>query len=241
MEQKAKITILIADDHTLLREAWIFMFGKDQRFEVVGQSGHENQVLLLAAQKKPDVILLDINLNGSNGIDLIPALKIHSPLSVILGVSLHSEPIFAKKMIESGASGYVTKNSGGNELLQAIIDVSEGKKFICEEIRNKLSENLISNPVKEDRVNSLSQREIEIVKQISNGFSSKEIAFMLNITRKTVEVHRYNIMKKLGVPNAAGLVNFFNKHQLEFEEKLNSSKPYTTIFFRNDPSSFQSI
>ena len=80
-----------------------------------------------------------------------------------------------------------------------------------------------------------------LLSQYANGFSSKEIAFMLNITRKTVEVHRYNIMKKLSVPNAAGLVNFFNKHQLEFEEKLNSSKPYNTLFFKNDSSSFQPV
>ncbi len=222
MEQQAKITILIADDHTLVRDAWIFMFNRDQRFVVVGETGDDKAVIQLAATKQPNVILLDINLHGINGIDLIPELKKYSPTSNILGVSLHSEPIFAKKMIESGAMGYVTKNSSGKELLQAIIDVSQGKKFICEEIKSKLSESLFASH-RDSRVSSLSVREVEIVKQISNGFSSKEIAFMLNITRKTVEVHRYNIMKKLNVPNAAGLVNFFNKHQLEFEEKLKTA------------------
>jgi len=238
MVQRAKISILIAEDHTLLREAWIFMFGRDQRFEVVGDTGDQRAAIQLAAAKQPNVILLDINLNGINGIDLIPELKKYSPASAILGVSLHSEPIFAKRMIEFGALGYVTKNSGGIELIQAILEVSQGKKFICEEILNKLSDRIIFDSNRDNRVNSLSLREVEIVKQISHGFSSKEIAFMLNITRKTVEVHRYNIMKKLGVPNAAGLVNFFNKHQLEFEEKLSSSRPFNNFFTKNDPSSF---
>jgi DNA-binding NarL/FixJ family response regulator len=241
MEQQKKISVLIAEDHTLLREAWTFMLERDGRFEVLGETGDVHQLMQLAEDLKPKVIMLDININGVSTIDLIPLIKAKSLYSAILGVSLHSEPIFAKRMIEYGAMGYVTKNSSGHELLQAILQVSHGKKYICEEILTKLSDRLICDQVKDDRVNSLSTREVEIVKQISKGFSSKEIGCILNITRKTVEVHRYNIMKKLSVPNAAGLVNFFNQHQMEFEEKLRAHLPQNKIDYKNGSSYFLTV
>jgi DNA-binding NarL/FixJ family response regulator len=132
-----------------------------------------------------------------------------------LGVSLHTQPTYARKMMQKGAMGYVTKNSSREEMFKAIMEVHEGKKYVCEEIKNILSEQVISGEDQLSGLNALSQREIEIISFIKQGHSSKEIADALNISVKTVEVHRYNILKKLNLKNAAALVNYVNNSQLD--------------------------
>jgi two-component system invasion response regulator UvrY len=160
---------------------------------------------------------MDINLPGMNGIEATQLIRKYSPVSKILGVSLHTQPTYARKMIQKGAMGYVTKNSSREEMFKAIMEIQNGRKYICDEIKNILSEQVISGEDNQNGLNSLSQREIEIIAFIKKGHSSKEIADSLNISVKTVEVHRYNILKKLNLKNAAALVNFINNSQLEFE------------------------
>lgn len=212
-----KITILIADDHTLVRETWSFIFNSDPRFTVVAESGSGEEAVELAKKLRPNVIIMDINLPGINGIEATQQIRKFSPASRILGVSLHTQPTYARKMIQKGAMGYVTKNSSRDEMFKAIMEIQNGKKYICDEIKNILSEQVISGEDTQAGLNSLSQREIEIIAFIKKGNSSKEIADALTISVKTVEVHRYNILKKLNLKNAAALVNFINNSQLDFE------------------------
>jgi len=106
--------------------------------------------------------------------------------------------------------GYVTKNSSKDEMIAAIIEVSEGKKYICEEVKNILAQQEMEENSEGGDMNNLSRREIDIIKLIKEGHSSKEIALKLDISLKTVEVHRYNILKKLRLKNTAALVNFIN-------------------------------
>lgn len=211
-----KITILIADDHTLVRETWSFILNNDDRFQVVAESGSGEDAVELARQLRPSVVIMDINLPGINGIEATQLIRKYSPLSKILGVSLHTQPTYARKMIQKGAMGYVTKNSSRDEMFKAIIEIHSGRKYICNEIKNILSEQVI-NGEESVGVNALSQREIEIITYIKKGFSSKEIAERLDISVKTVEVHRYNILKKLSLKNSAALVNFINNSQMELE------------------------
>lgn len=210
-----KITILIADDHTLVRETWSFILNNDPRFQVVAECGSGEEAVELARNLRPNIVIMDINLPGINGIEATQQIRKFSPASKILGVSLHTQPTYARKMMQKGASGYVTKNSSREEMYKAIIEIHSGKKYICEEIKNILSEQVISGEEPQSGLNSLSQREIEIITLIKNGHSSKEIAESLNISVKTVEVHRYNILKKLNLKNAASLVNFINNSQLD--------------------------
>jgi two-component system invasion response regulator UvrY len=213
-----KITILIADDHTLVRETWSFILNTDPRFKVIAESGSGEDAVELAKQLRPNVVIMDINLPGMNGIEATQLIRKYSPGSKILGVSLHTQPTYARKMIQKGAMGYVTKNSSREEMFKAIMEVQNGRKYICDEIKNILSEQVISGDDSNNNgLNSLSQREIEIIGFIKKGSSSKEIADSLNISVKTVEVHRYNILKKLNLKNAAALVNFINNSQLDFE------------------------
>lgn len=211
-----KITILIADDHTLVRETWSFILNTDPRFTVVAESGSGEEAVELSKKLRPNIVIMDINLPGINGIEATQQIRKFSPGSRILGVSLHTQPTYARKMMQKGAMGYVTKNSSREEMFKAILEIQAGKKYICDEIKNILSEQVISGDDPQTGLNSLSQREIEIISYIKKGDSSKEIADSLSISVKTVEVHRYNILKKLNLKNAAALVNFINNSQLDF-------------------------
>ncbi len=212
-----KITILIADDHTLVRETWSFILNTDARFKVISECGSGEEAVEKAKELKPNIVIMDINLPGMNGIEATQLIRKFSPGTKILGVSLHTQPTYARKMIQKGAMGYVTKNSSREEMFKAIIEITEGRKYICEEIKNILSAQVISGEDQQTGLNSLSQREIETISYIKKGFSSKEIAETLSISVKTVEVHSYNILKKLNLKNAAALVNYINNSQLEFE------------------------
>jgi two-component system invasion response regulator UvrY len=212
-----KITILIADDHTLVRETWSFILNTDPRFTVIAESGSGEEAIELSQKLRPNIVIMDINLPGMNGIEATQQIRKFSPASKILGVSLHTQPTYARKMIQKGAMGYVTKNSSKEEMFKAITEIHAGKKYICEEIKNILSDQVISGEEQNTGLNSLSQREIQIISYIKKGDSSKEIAEALNISVKTVEVHRYNVLKKLNLKNAAALVNFINNSQLEFD------------------------
>jgi two-component system invasion response regulator UvrY len=212
-----KITILIADDHTLVRETWSFILNTDARFNVIAECGSGEEAVELAKQLRPNIVIMDINLPGINGIEATQQIRKFSPASKILGVSLHTQPTYARKMIQKGAMGYVTKNSSREEMFKAIIEVQNGRRYICDEIKNILSEQVINGEDKQTGLNALSQREIEIINFIKKGFSSKEIAESLDISVKTVEVHRYNVLKKLNLKNSAALVNYINNSQLEFE------------------------
>ena len=212
-----KITILIADDHTLVRETWSFILNTDERFKVVAESGSGEEAVEMAKQLRPNIVIMDINLPGMNGIEATQLIRKFSPASRILGVSLHTQPTYARKMIQKGAMGDVTKNSSREEMFKAITEIQAGRRYICDEIKNILSEQVINGEDQQGGLNALSQREIEIINFIKKGFSSKEIAESLDISVKTVEVHRYNILKKLNLKNSAALVNYINNSQLEFE------------------------
>ena len=123
---------------------------------------------------------------------------------------MHSQPAYAKKMLQIGARGYVTKNSSKDEMIEAILSVHSGNKYICDEIKNNISELVLDEKQEMPNVNALTGREIEIINLIKEGQSSKEIATILKISLKTVEVHRHNILKKLKLKNAASLVNYIN-------------------------------
>jgi len=212
-----KITLLITDDHKLIREAWSSILNSDSRFKVIAETGSGEEAVELARQLRPNVVILDINLPGMNGFDTIPLIRKFSPGSKILGVSLHTQPTYARKMIQKGALGYVTKNSSREEMFKAIIEIHNGRKYICDEIKNILSEQMLNGDEHTSGLNSLSQREIEIISFIKKGHSSKEIADILSLSAKTIEVHRYNLMKKLNLRNTAALVNYINNSELGFD------------------------
>lgn len=202
-----KISILIADDHKLIRETWSFILNNDSRFTVVAECGDSEQAVEMARTKKPQIVLMDINMTPISGFEATERIRKVSPGSKVIGVSMHSQPAYAKKMLQIGARGYVTKNSSKEEMITAIMEVNAGNKYICDEIKNNISELVLEENKDVPNVNALTEREIQIINLIKEGQSSKEIALNLNISLKTVEVHRHNILKKLKLKNSASLVN----------------------------------
>ncbi len=210
----AKISILLVDDHKLIRDSWSFILNSDVRFNVVGETSNATDAVEIAKEKKPAIVLMDINMTPVNGFEGTKLIRKYSPGSKIIGISMHSMPAYARRMLQMGAMGYVTKNSSKDELLTAIVEVNNGKKYICDEVKTILAQQELEEDGGQPDMNALSRREIDIVKLIKEGLSSKEIALQLDISLKTVEVHRYNILKKLNLKNTAALVNFINTQGL---------------------------
>jgi DNA-binding NarL/FixJ family response regulator len=205
------ISIVIADDHKLIRETWSLLLNRDTRFRVIGSCSTSEEAVKMCGKKHPDVVLMDINMPSFSGIEATRQIREVSPESRIIGVTVHSQPAYAKKMLQMGASGYVTKNSSREEMVKAILEVSMGNQFVCEEIRELISETT------EDEstiaaMNSLTERELEVVRLLRQGSTSKDISGKLNISVKTVEVHRHNILKKLNLKNAIALIHLLNSN-----------------------------
>ena len=205
-----KISVMIVDDHTLIRETWSFLLGRNENYEVVAEVGDGQRAIDLARDKRPNIVLLDINMAPLNGFDVLKMIRKLSPGSKVIAVSMHSQPAYAKKMLRLGAKGYVTKNSPRQEMLDAINEVYAGNMYICQEVKNILSDQMLGEEDPATGLNQLSEREIEVINNIRDGLSSKEIADRLGISITTVEVHRHNILKKLKVKNTASLINYIN-------------------------------
>ncbi|HYF32791.1 MAG TPA: response regulator transcription factor [Chitinophagaceae bacterium] len=208
------ISILIADDHKLIRDTWSFILNNDQRFKVVAECSNGEEAIEQARNKRPQIVLMDINMTPVSGLEATKQIRKVSPGSRVIGVSMHSQPAYAKKMLQIGAKGYVTKNSSREEMFKAILEVHKGNRYICDEVKNILSEQIMDDGPSQG-INALSERELQIVKLIKEGFSSKEISVQLNISLKTVEVHRHNILKKLNLKNSAALVNYINTYAVD--------------------------
>ena len=209
-----KISILIVDDHNLIRESWALILNTDPRFEVIGEISSGEEAIAFVGNTKPDIILMDVNMKPMSGFEATKNIRHISPHSKIIGVSIHNMPAYAKKMLNLGAMGYITKNSSKDEMINAIIEVTLGNKYICEEVKGILMRRELEGNGITPEMSVLSRRELEVIHLIRDGLSSKEIASQFEIALKTIEVHRYNILKKLKLKNTASLINFINEQGL---------------------------
>ena len=210
-----KITIIIFDDHNLIAEMWSELINSDERFLVQGICNDtSDKSIELVRIKRPDIVIMDINIQPISGIDATKLVKKASPGTKVIGVSMHNQPSFAKRMLKNGAMGYVTKSSNRNEMFEAILSVSAGNIFICKEIQENLSKQVFVDDDTPD-ISKLSEREIDVLKHIKDGLSSKEIAVKLFLSARTVEVHRSNILKKLNLKNTASLLKFIHNSSLD--------------------------
>jgi DNA-binding NarL/FixJ family response regulator len=207
----SKIRVLIADEYKLNRDTWAYMLNHDERFTVVAECGNAEDAVRLAGGQNPDIVLMDINTPVFAGLEATQKIRRQHPASQVISVSSFSQPLYVKKMLQMGARGYITKNSSKEEMIYAILEVSQGKKYICNEVKTIISEQTLGDDNdKQPDINAITNRELEIITQIKDGSSSKEIAARLFISLRTVEVHRHNILKKLKLKNTASLINFIN-------------------------------
>ncbi|MFN5911317.1 MAG: response regulator [Bacteroidota bacterium] len=202
-----KIRVFIVEDHQLISEAWKHLLREEQDMEVIGTADNADDAVRFAVNLRPDVILMDINLKSGNGIQAATEICNTLPKTRIIGLSLHDDIAFVKKFLSVGAKGYLTKNTNKAELTGAIRKVMDNELYIANELKDRyFSSLLMSND--SDRKKELTMKEIDIVKLIATGLTSKEIGDKLFISQRTVETHRHNILKKLDLPNAAQLTNW---------------------------------
>lgn len=209
-----KIRVIIADDHLLIAETWATLINMDPDFEVIKVYDNTKSLIDEISVLKPDVAILDININPFSGIEATKMIKKLAPGTKIMGVSMHNQPSFAKKMFRNGATGYVTKNSSKQEMYDAIKSVMRGEIYICAEIQKNITNQMLV--VEDDnKISKLTEREIEIIKLIKNGSTNKEIAELLFLSPRTVETHRARVLKKLNLKNSLSLVKYINDSFLD--------------------------
>jgi DNA-binding NarL/FixJ family response regulator len=169
-----KISILIAEDHQLIRESCTCILNDYPYFEVIAGCSDSEQAVEMAKQKRPDIVLMDISITPFNGFVATEKIRLVSPLSKIIGLSVHSMPAFAKKMFKCGAKGYMTKNSSIEEMHKAIIEVYNSNKYLCEEIKSVLSEEFSDDNISTINLGKLTYKEMQISQYASQGLRSKE-------------------------------------------------------------------
>ena len=211
-----KKTILIVDDHPLVREGLKSILKPAAGYEVVGQAGNARDTIPMVENLKPDLVLLDLVLPDKSGLELSREIRSISPPTRIMIVSMHSKVDYIVKAFQAGATGYMTKESATERLLQGIESVLNGEYFMDGAVSHSVVEKLIQTPEKEIKITdagyeTLTQREQEIMVLLAEGYSAKEAAAKLFISPKTVENHRSNIMNKLGLHSSMELVRYAAK------------------------------
>jgi len=207
------IRVVIADDHTILREGLRQLLTAASDIEAVGEAADGHEVLARVRSLDFDVLLLDMSMPGKSGIELIKQVKSEKPRLRVLVLSMHEETQYAVRAIKAGASGYVTKDSAGTQLVTAIRKVAAGGAFISAEIAEQLALGAMPDAEGPPHVR-LSDREFEVFQRLVAGESVTDIAATLNLSGKTVSTHKARMMEKLGLHNQADLVRYAMKHGL---------------------------
>ncbi len=194
-----KITVLLVDDHSLVRRGFRRMLEDESDMEVVGEAGTGEDSIKLAKQFHPQVVVMDCALPGMNGLQATRQIVEDSPDTAVLMLSMHTESTWVRQAIEAGAKGYVLKNAMDLELGAAIRKIAAGETVFDPKVEQR-------SVLKGERSAALTPRELEVLQMIVDGKSNKEIAVALELSANTVAVHRANIMNSLGIHKTAELV-----------------------------------
>ena len=207
--------IVLADDHTIITDGLQVMLGGQSHLEIVGVAQNGDQAFDLVSRLRPDLLLTDIEMDGLDGIDLVQKIRDNRLQTRIIVLSMHDDLQFVNTVLKNGADGYVLKNAGTSVLTRAIEEVMSGKQFICPAVSEKMLRSYLKDEkASEANPYGLSAREVEIVKLLSEGHSSKKIGDLLHLSPHTVDTHRKNIHVKLGVHSTAELIRFALKNHL---------------------------
>jgi len=200
------IKVLLADDHQLVIDGLRSLLERNPGIYITGEANNGQQVMEHLEKEKPDLVLLDINMPILNGVHTTSLIRKKYPDVKILILTMYKTKAFINGLVRTGASGYILKNTGNAELMEAITTVAAGGTFFSKEIAETLTEKQSRYQITENAV--LSEREIDIVRELANGLTSKEIGQKLHVSFYTVETHRKNINSKLGFSNAAEVIRY---------------------------------
>jgi len=205
-----KSTIIIAEDQTLVREGLQSLIAAENDYQVVGEAEDGLQAIRSVNRLKPDLVLIDLAMPKLSGISAIREIKRLEPDIKIIALTFHTSDEYILAAFDAGADGYCLKSDTYVELITAMRCVLDGKKYLSPEISDKILEGFLEKKkeITATTWDNLTQREIEVLKMVGEGYSSPEIAKLLGISPKTVDKHRANIMKKLDVHNAAALTAY---------------------------------
>ena len=208
------ITVLIADDHALMRDGLRAILEREGGIEVVATASNGRETVLEARRLNPDIVLMDIVMPELSGIEAAAQIRDHCESTRVIILSMHSTVEHIFRALQAGAMGYLLKGSAGSEVVEAVRAVRAGRRYLT----RKVSDVVVDGYVREHRASSplesLSPREREVMLLVVEGRSSREIADALHLSPKTVETHRSRLMEKLGVENVIGLVKFAVQHGL---------------------------
>jgi two-component system, NarL family, invasion response regulator UvrY len=202
---ESRVSVLLVDDHAVVREGYARLLERHGDIVVIGEAGDAATAHALFRRLDPQIVVMDISMPGTSGIDAMRLMLLHKPDARVLVFSMHEDAIFVRRALQAGAFGYVTKASAPNVLVQAIHAIASGKKYLSPEI----AQNLLLGDFATDKeaVGSLSAREFEVLRMLTQGHSIKDIAQALGLNAKTVANHQSVIKHKLGVETAIQLLN----------------------------------
>jgi DNA-binding NarL/FixJ family response regulator len=206
-----KIRCLLVDDHTLFRQGVRRLLETESDFEVVGEAADGGEAVEKARELRPDIVLMDIGMSGLSSFEASRQIKKNRMETKIIFLTMYEDEDYLVQCLEVGASGYVLKDTPAAQLLTAVKDVYKGGKYLSSQVLGKLVEDFrsrVRDTRMRPRMSTLTPREREILKLLAEGNSVKEIAVILGLSVKTVEAHKFNLMRKLDIHNKAQLVTY---------------------------------
>jgi len=204
------VRVLLADDHPIVLQGLRRLLESKSDFLVVGETGDGLEVLPLAEQYKPDVLIVDLMMPGLNGLEVTRQVCQRLKGIRVIVLTMHKDDGYVIQALQNGASGYVIKDTGPTELVEAIHQVMQGRRYLSQAISVRFNDQTLSHPEKqlEDLYNLLTNREREVLQLVAEGYTGQEIAKRLSISPRTAEQHRANVMRKLGLQNQREIVRY---------------------------------
>lgn len=210
------LRVLLCDDHTLVRAGIRALVLETPDATIVAEADNGREAVTLARQHRPELVVMDISMRELNGIEATAQIRAELPQTHVLILSMHTTEDFVRRALKAGASGYLVKDSAPLELKMAIEAIRRGETYLSSRVSKTLLSGLVDGrpPQSESSLDALTPRQREILQLIAEGRSTKEIAFTLSVSVKTVETHRAALMERLGIRDVAGLVVFAVRHNL---------------------------
>lgn len=214
--KKDKARILLVDDHPIVRQGLAEMIDQEPDLMVCGTAEDVHKALDAVEKYRPDLVIADISLKGSNGIELLKNIKVRFPRTLVLVLSMHDESLYAVRALRAGAAGYIMKQEATEKVLTAIRQVVSGEIYLSEKMEKKMMHQLVGGRITRtgSPIEDLSDRELEVFGLIGQGHGTRQIAEELHLSIKTIESHRAHIKEKLNLKNATELV----QHAIQWRE-----------------------